>query len=311
MFGGKAPDALPEPCHFFRVRLRHHRSFKIIAAASDTARRGRLLAGVILRAFILRIIIAAAFAGTAAVSLPGDEAAPVSAAGDCTVVNTLDSEETAFLALINQHRADNGRQPLAASYFLSRAAQWKSNDMGANAYFGHDDQFRPWYQRVQDCGYTFGTAIGENIAAGMSTAQSAFNAWKNSPGHNSNMLSTSYTAIGIGRAYVADSPYGWYWTTVFGGVNDGWMVAAGQPAPVDNDPPTVAITRAERGQRLTVQASDASGIAHVDLLVNGKLRRRDALAPYVFDVPRSRLLTELVVTDGAGNQETVIIPRRR
>ena len=31
------------------------------------------------------------------------------------------------------------------------------------------------------------------------------------------MLGANYTAIGIGRAYTAGSPYGWYWTTDFGG----------------------------------------------------------------------------------------------
>ena len=41
-------------------------------------------------------------------------------------------------------------------------------------------------------------------------------AWKNSPGHNQNMLDGSWTEIGIGRAYNSGSTYGWYWTTTFG-----------------------------------------------------------------------------------------------
>jgi uncharacterized protein YkwD len=62
--------------------------------------------------------------------------------------------------------------------------------------------------------------MGENIAAGFSTAQDVFNAWKNSPGHNANMLDPSFKAIGIGLATVSGSSYTYYWTTDFGGVVD-------------------------------------------------------------------------------------------
>ena len=164
-----------------------------------------------------------------AVQLPAS-GTPAHAAGDCTVTAgeaALDAEEQAFLTQINNYRVANGRQPLKISYYLTRPSAWKSKHLGQNAYFAHDDTpiNRPWYTRVQDCGYTYGTAVGENIAAGYTTAAQVFSGWQNSPGHNSNMLSTSYTAIGIGRHFVSGSPYGWYWTTVFGGVDDGWYNA--------------------------------------------------------------------------------------
>jgi uncharacterized protein YkwD len=139
----------------------------------------------------------------------------------CAADPALDTEERAFLTLINNHRAANGRAPLAVSYTLTKAAAYKSYDMGAKRYFGHNDLDRTWIQRIQACGYNYPTYVGENIIAGPSSAQAAFNGWRNSAGHNSNMLSTSFRAIGIGRAYVPGSPYGWYWTTVFGGVADG------------------------------------------------------------------------------------------
>jgi uncharacterized protein YkwD len=153
--------------------------------------------------------------------------ATVSAAGDCTLSPAeynLDTEEKAFLTLINNHRAANGRAPLTVSYLLTRSSAWKSKHMGQYNYFAHDDTpiGRSWSQRTVDCGYTYGTWLGENIAAGYVTAAAVFEGWKNSPGHNSNMLSTNFTAIGIGRHNYAGSTYGWYWTTVFGGVNDGW-----------------------------------------------------------------------------------------
>jgi uncharacterized protein YkwD len=149
-----------------------------------------------------------------------DPATSTPTASDCTADPSLDSEERAFLTLINDYRAQNGRSALAISHTLTKSSQWKSNDMGAKGYFAHDDQRRTWVARVRDCGYG-GSSIGENIAAGYSTAQAVFTAWKNSPDHNANMLGSGYHAIGIGRAYVAGSPYGWYWTTDFGSVADG------------------------------------------------------------------------------------------
>jgi hypothetical protein len=107
--------------------------------------------------------------------------------------------------------------------------------MAQNNYFDHNDVpiGRSWSTRISDCGYNHGTYIGENIAAGYPFAQSAFDAWKNSPGHNSNMLSTSFTAIGIGR-YQGGGTFGTYWTTVFGGYDDGWMTISGGVAPIES-----------------------------------------------------------------------------
>jgi uncharacterized protein YkwD len=61
--------------------------------------------------------------------------------------------------------------------------------------------------------------MAENIAAGNSTAQATFNQWLNSPGHNANMLGSSFTVIGIGRA-TGGGQYGVYWTNVFGGASE-------------------------------------------------------------------------------------------
>lgn len=100
--------------------------------------------------------------------------------------------------------------------------------MGVNKYVSHKDSLgRTPGQRAEDFGYFGG--IGENIAAGFSTAQKAFDAWRTSPdGHNENMLGSTYRVIGIGRVYVPGSPYAIYWTTDFGQAANG----AGDPLPV-------------------------------------------------------------------------------
>ncbi|HMO96110.1 MAG TPA: CAP domain-containing protein, partial [Tepidiformaceae bacterium] len=141
---------------------------------------------------------------------------------NCTVSDiSIDSEEAAFLTLINAYRAQNGRGALTLSTNLNRAATWHGTDMATKGYFSHTDSLgRSPSTRARDCDYPGGA--GENIAAGTvwDTAQEAFDAWRNSSGHNANMLNASYVKIGIARVYVANSQYRWYWVTNFGTVND-------------------------------------------------------------------------------------------
>ena len=133
-----------------------------------------------------------------------------------------DSEELAFLSLINTYRTQNGLGTLTISTNLNRGSAWMTEDLATNNYFAHTDSLgRSAYQRAIDCGYPSGA--GENLAAGgaWSSAQAAFNAWQNSPGHNANMLGQYYKQIGIARFYLAGSQYGWYWATTFGTTDDG------------------------------------------------------------------------------------------
>lgn len=205
------------------------------------------------------------------------DASTAAAAGDCTTSDVLEPDEQAFLTLINNYRAQNGRAPLHVSYTLSKAAQWKSTDMGINAYFAHDDLDRTWVQRIRDCGYGYGTYLGENIAAGYGNAQAVFDGWKNSPGHNANMLSANYTAIGIGKAIVPGSPYGTYWSTEFGGYDDGWSVITDVPAPALS--PTISLDTTVSGKTLRVTAN-AAGASSVDFFLDGALIAHDAETPF-------------------------------
>ena len=130
-----------------------------------------------------------------------------------------DNEELQFLTLINNYRTSNGLPALTLSYSLSSASAGHSCDMANQNYFSHNslDGRTPW-DRIRAAGYTYNTWLGENIAAGQTDAVTVFNAWRNSPSHNANMLSSNYLAIGIDRCYNGGSQYGWYWTTDFGGV---------------------------------------------------------------------------------------------
>jgi uncharacterized protein YkwD len=133
----------------------------------------------------------------------------------------LDSIEREFLTLINNYRQQNGLQPLANSRALNIASYKHSKDMGERRYFSHTtpEGLTPW-DRMAAEGYTYNTYKAENIAAGQKTAQQVFDGWRNSSGHNQNMLDPNLRVIGIGRVAVSGSPYGIYWTTKFGGQVD-------------------------------------------------------------------------------------------
>jgi uncharacterized protein (TIGR03437 family) len=145
---------------------------------------------------------------------------------------TLDGEEQAVLKLINDYRAQNGLNPLRASLALTRAADWMSADMAAKNYFSHTDSAgRDPFVRMTAFGYNYGGYRGENIAAGYNDAARTFNLWRNSPGHNANMLNANFNVIGISRAYGAASTYKWYWTTDFGSFVDAMLDAGGVVTP--------------------------------------------------------------------------------
>ena len=128
-----------------------------------------------------------------------------------------DSEERAFLDLINDYRRNNGASALSLNNNLGAAADYHSRDMAQKNYFKHTlKNGDTAEENIRRFGYTNYLAVGENIAAGFESANDAMKAWKSSPEHDRNMRSDRYTEIGIGRASSKGSKYGWYWTTTFG-----------------------------------------------------------------------------------------------
>jgi len=162
-----------------------------------------------------------------------------------------DAEELAFLTLINNYRASFGLGALVITQQLSAAADHHSQSMADFNYFNHTltPEGISWSQNMANHGYNYNAWKGENIYAGQPGAQAAFTAWKNSPGHDANMRNTNYKAIGIGRAYNANSTYKWYWTNNFGSfIDPSATVCNGTPpaptaTPTQPPAPTVAPTR--------------------------------------------------------------------
>ena len=134
----------------------------------------------------------------------------------------LDAIEAEFLDLLNDYRVANGLDPVMSDRALNQGARDYSQLMGESSWFDHTGpDGSSFTERMCAGGYTPAcgpsTYCAENIAAGQRTALSVFEAWRGSPGHNRNMLSSSAVVVGIGRAEVSGSPYGVYWTNTFAG----------------------------------------------------------------------------------------------
>ena len=108
--------------------------------------------------------------------------------------------------------------PLTLNLQLREAARGHSQDMATNNYFSHTSQDgRTFDQRIWQAGYTGGYPLGENIAAGQSSAAAVVDGWMLSTGHCQNIMNGSFHVIGIGYAFNPSSNYGHYWTQSFGG----------------------------------------------------------------------------------------------
>jgi uncharacterized protein YkwD/uncharacterized protein YraI len=169
------------------------------------------------------MLVAASALVVGAVAPAINQVAAQAAPGVCA-----DAEEMRFLDLLNEYRGQQGLSPLALSQALSEAAEFHSADMAARGYFDHTmADGTTVEQNLRNFGYRDGT-FGENILAGTEGADGALETWRNSASHDANMRRGAFEAIGIGRVNDPSSPYGWYWTTIFGGSLDERGVVCGE-----------------------------------------------------------------------------------
>lgn len=129
------------------------------------------------------------------------------------------------LELVNLARAsarECGGKPFAAappvqwSERLAVTSARHAADMATHSYFSHDgrDGSKP-SDRATQTGYIW-RAVGENIAAGQSTAEAAVQGWIDSPPHCANLMSEKFTEMGAAYAVNPQSAMGIYWAQVFG-----------------------------------------------------------------------------------------------
>ena len=106
-------------------------------------------------------------------------------------------------------------KPLTLSAGLTSAALKHAQDMASHSHFEHagTDGSTP-AQRVGKAGYAW-LAVAENIAAGARTADEVMEGWLKSPGHCSNLMSPTFTQMGVAYAVDMKSTAGIYWAQDF------------------------------------------------------------------------------------------------
>ncbi len=134
--------------------------------------------------------------------------------GDVLTIPETDAAVRAYeqevIRLVNAERAKYGLAALEEDWELSRVARYKSQDMHDGRYFSHTSPtYGTPFEMIRAFGLSY-RAAGENIAVGYATPAAVVAGWMASEGHRANILSSSYTKIGVG--YVAD---GNYWTQQF------------------------------------------------------------------------------------------------
>jgi uncharacterized protein YkwD len=124
--------------------------------------------------------------------------------------DSLDEEEVQQRVheLINEERTSRGLEEMEYTAPLVDVADTHSEDMAENWYFGH---MRGLIAKYREAGYQCFSAA-ENIAYTYNfqgdedrVANQLVDMWMNSPGHRSNILSSSFEDHGIGIA--AKGPY--------------------------------------------------------------------------------------------------------
>lgn len=138
--------------------------------------------------------------------------------GDTAAINAR------VLELVNEARSHRRRcgthvyqraGPLKLVPSLNKAAVRHARDMAKHSFMAHigRDGSTPAL-RVTGAGYVW-RAVGENVASGSSTPEQVVEDWLKSPGHCANLMSKSYTDMGVAFAVNPASAAGIYWSQVF------------------------------------------------------------------------------------------------
>jgi uncharacterized protein YkwD len=106
--------------------------------------------------------------------------------------------------------------PLKTNPVLERAAAVHAQEMAQHSYLEHEgrDASGP-ADRVTRAGYAW-RSVGENIASGQASPEQVVQDWIGSPEHCANLMSPSFTEMGVAYAVNSNSESVIYWTEVFG-----------------------------------------------------------------------------------------------
>ena len=143
------------------------------------------------------------------------EKAPSGALSDRDYSHTaLDPEKARDI--INQYRRDKGLKPLKLNTELTEAAKAHSRDLAKWDRISHygSDGSNPW-DRVKRTGFRARLAA-ENVGTGQISFDEVLRGWKESPGHNKNLLLTDARDMGLALVQDPKTEFKSFWTLVIG-----------------------------------------------------------------------------------------------
>lgn len=127
--------------------------------------------------------------------------------------NFMSAVETAIFNKVNEERAKAGVPTLTYNTVMQKYARIKSQDMGDNNYFSHEDlNGNLITTQMKNDGVSY-KAWGENIAyiggnvSSDALAEQFMTNWMNSSGHRANILSTNFSSIGVGVYKIGNKVY--------------------------------------------------------------------------------------------------------
>jgi hypothetical protein len=134
-----------------------------------------------------------------------------------------------IIAMISQYRREHGLPAVKTDAKLTAVAVRQAQAMASSGVMDHDVA-GSFATRVAG---TNTVSAAENIAAGTKTWAETLRIWKDSPGHNANLLRSDSDSIGVAVAHNENTRYKAYWAMVIGrkDVKTRSVVAAGPSLP--------------------------------------------------------------------------------
>jgi uncharacterized protein YkwD len=115
-------------------------------------------------------------------------------------------------AMISQYRREHGLPAVKVDPKLTAVAERQAQAMARSGIMDHDVD-GSFASRISGASLAGGA---ENIAAGTRTWDDTLRIWKESPGHNKNLLTPGADIVGVAVARNEDTRYKTYWAMVIG-----------------------------------------------------------------------------------------------
>ncbi|SRR5579871_4745569 len=115
-------------------------------------------------------------------------------------------------AMISQYRREHGLPAVKVDPKLTAVAERQAQAMARSGIMDHDID-GSFASRISGASLAAGA---ENIAAGSKTWSDTLRMWKESPGHNKNLLTPGADIVGLAVARNESTSYKVYWAMVIG-----------------------------------------------------------------------------------------------